>query len=615
MYETQTKNNVKIMKKHRIKNFKRVSIYSLLGFLFFTLVNCNDDDLTIVDKNNVKTNTEFKTEKVYFKEFSTNSRLLNKINKAKTKLTRQENIANKEVFASDNSFSIETDFANYIERENGKHSYTFAIHRENPEYLLENLVLNSNDSLGYDLYIVQYDITQLELEQLYNGQNPIISHKAIIHNFEDNEIVGNIFNKVILEDSSLCLTTNTIVGNSCPGPKHHTVTDIAAGQYCPYADEGYTLYNTVTISSWEPCSSVVSGGDGSDDSGNSNDGSIGESDNGAVDTTPTTMSPEDWVKKDFKMQLDDDQEICFGNLTDQQEEALMHYVGTLAGDTMNANVFDFANEALNTICSSGEVDFKNQIILDSSFVNSPKIKCLYDKLVKATNNNLFKDMISLFSKSTNKFIKFSVGNAYGDFGITNGNINIPHDYNIIIDSTMENYSNLANITSLCHELIHAYMFSSLEDGGYITFDQNGQPKLIGNINCNNSSSININTLTTNQKFEVLICALNNSNNLDNQWSHELFNSNVFSSQDFRISLSNFLQINHDWNNETAIFQSQCVSTFGQSNWINETAVTASWIGLDLTSGFNNYLSNYNSNQQNFITNFTIYLSTSKSNCP
>ena len=39
--------------------------------------------------------------------------------------------------------------------------------------------------------------------------------------------------------------------------------------------------------------------------------------------------------------------------------------------------------------NGAQVDFPNRIILDPTFLNSIKIKCVYDKMISGANNNLF----------------------------------------------------------------------------------------------------------------------------------------------------------------------------------------------------------------------------------
>lgn len=75
------------------------------------------------------------------------------------------------------------------------------------------------------------------------------------------------------------------------------------------------------------------------------------------------------------------------------------------------------------------------------------------------------------------------------------------------------------------------------------------------------------------------------NNID--WSHTLFNSNVFSITAYQQQLENFIFENHDWDSENSSFVNQMQSYFG-SNWKQRTAEACSWIGLTSTDEYTNY---------------------------
>ena len=111
---------------------KKIKSSILLFFISsFFLISCEKDiEEDIVNQKNSK----LKIFKINFKEFKNNSELLNKIAKStgKNKLEQNQRL----VHSADNSFYIDTDFAYLIESENGNHSYTFLIIRQNPQYRL-----------------------------------------------------------------------------------------------------------------------------------------------------------------------------------------------------------------------------------------------------------------------------------------------------------------------------------------------------------------------------------------------------------------------------------------------------------------------------------------------
>lgn len=168
------------------RKLKKLTLYGIIGVFLFTFTNCEYDEKNYNYQSKDNSEKGLKVSKVNFKEFSKNITLLNKLGKFSN--STQQNSA-KLVYSSDNSFYIDTDSAYLIENENGKHSYTFQIIRQNPsQFLLENLIVSQNNSLGYDLYIAQYDINETELEQLKNGENPNILNKLNILPISNNTI-------------------------------------------------------------------------------------------------------------------------------------------------------------------------------------------------------------------------------------------------------------------------------------------------------------------------------------------------------------------------------------------------------------------------------------------
>lgn len=145
---------------------------------------------------------------------------------------------------------------------------------------------------------------------------------------------------------------------------------------------------------------------------------------------------------------------------------------------------------------------------------------------------------------------------------------------------------------LLHELTHAYMFSTLSDEGVIHFDENGEPIL--EVNCvegidYNQVKINMD-LSPAERFVALICAMNATGTLTNQWSHDLFNSQVFSTETYQQKIKDFIFSHHDWNGEPLIFKNTMQGSYG-SQWKSNTAGFLSWRGLEGTQGFQDWYGN------------------------
>ncbi len=99
-------------------------------------------------------------------------------------------------------------------------------------------------------------------------------------------------------------------------------------------------------------------------------------------------------------------------------------------------------------------------------------------------------------------------------------------------------------------------------------------------------------------------------------SHDLFNSTVFSIQDYRQQLENLILNDYDWNNEGAVFVNNAVSTFG-TNWKQEVAKAVSWIGLENTDEYSTYLNSYSTQPMKFlyINDIRNIISVTNNNCP
>lgn len=138
----------------------------------------------------------------------------------------------------------------------------------------------------------------------------------------------------------------------------------------------------------------------------------------------------------------------------------------------------FSIEAARACLNRDEVDFEEKIILDSTFVNNQKVKCIYDKLKSSSTR--FRDAIKKFDGdfpvSHLKFETKDLGaNRRGETRAPDGAGNSP-DYIITIAvnsnhsfSAIDYRPNLMTAKTIAHEVIHAEMYrkliSILNNGG------------------------------------------------------------------------------------------------------------------------------------------------------
>ncbi|MFN4764662.1 hypothetical protein ACKGJN_16145, partial [Gillisia sp. Q332] len=143
---------------------------------------------------------------------------------------------------------------------------------------------------------------------------------------------------------------------------------------------------------------------------------------------------------------------------------------------------DFGELAVETRMAKGEVDFEDKIILDSSFENHQRLKCVYDKFKTGTNtiagylNNFLPDNAVghlNFSVDSNFKVNQPTEN-WGAGAVTeppingaNGsnvpgyNINIVFNTDPTLTSSAQNFPSIILAQELIHEMVHAEMYRKL----------------------------------------------------------------------------------------------------------------------------------------------------------
>ena len=137
--------------KQNIKNYLKYCI--LLFGISITLHNCQKVDEEIYDTKS-KSEIRFTYEYQSNQKFNANVTLARQLSKIKSV---ERNYNKRYISSAEHGFIIDTDYTKYIEAVDGSHhSYTFSIRRENPNELIENLVLTLQDDGTYNTVIVTY---------------------------------------------------------------------------------------------------------------------------------------------------------------------------------------------------------------------------------------------------------------------------------------------------------------------------------------------------------------------------------------------------------------------------------------------------------------------------
>ena len=481
--------------------FSILTIFSLL-FVF----SCTEDE------NKVETNINhgLTHKKIPLKEIAKNKKLFEKLGKLNENKITTKNINGKIVYSNEYGFYVDTDYANYIEDENGKHSYVFSVYRDSVENKLDNIVFSSQEDNTYKVVLISYDLTQEEQDNLEKGiLINVFDNPRTVYIVENENLSNDIFSKMIMITSdSGCITLiqtscsygnhqdGMIAGFNCPGyieTQTWTNCDTGGGYYTP---SGNTSGSTSTGTN----GSYPSGGNGGNSSSNNNNPN-------PIYTTPTFPSKEQILKNKFLKQLTknfldpNNQNQCLNSLPQEQKEEILDAVGSLANQIdVNGNVVNSCgnnstvDEQFNEIeglmaamCGNPNMDFdiakslKSPANIDFSAIDTStsegdKLNCIFNKLAYSCSfENLF---INTFGVNNKINVKFEIVDNFPD-PTTLGNCQMT----TVTNSSGTTYSNVINIKRsllqennglgnasnikiakvILHELMHAYLNIKLKN--------------------------------------------------------------------------------------------------------------------------------------------------------
>jgi hypothetical protein len=466
-------------------------------------------------------------------------------------------------------YEIDSTDIKVVEKLNYK-SYSIALKKALPDfYIYENIFIEEQDSKTRATLIKYYVDAS---EQITNIEVTPLSEQPA---------------------EGKCVLVTFYISISCGCAGHHEVGE--EGCDCPEAPP--IMVTDMHMS----CTFPDFSSGGGETSPGSNHGA-GGGDTGSPSTDTAAAAPNFAMisklrKKHFEQTLHNNGlDNVWNNLGEQQQGQINQYLldaanpieGLLSiSEYYPQDAVEFAVEAIQALNEGNTIDFPNKIIIDQSFSNTP-IECLHNKM-KANPNNFYSQMLSTFQHTTTHNLTLGTGTVpVGDYGITGGDINHPNNYTLTFSPQLSNQPTLIQMASMCHEMIHAFMFDTLESNNQlIEFDEDGVPKL--NVPCDGYE--NIGNLTVPDRFIALMCALNAANLVTENWTHDLFNNNVFSVVAYQQQLANFILSTYDWNSETGEFQQEAQALFG-NNWKSEIARRVAWIGLEHTDAYTDYLNTY-----------------------
>ncbi|MCK7590508.1 hypothetical protein M0G43_07990 [Subsaxibacter sp. CAU 1640] len=410
------------------------------------------------------------------------------------------NIQNKSIYSSQHDFFIETDYATYIESQDGTyHSYTFPIWRLEDNGLFENILFSLKPDGTYKTFIVSYDLTEQERDDLNNGLYVNIDGRFISTEINAEQLVDNVMSK----QSAECTWSFT---ESCSyGNDNHPDGHEYSGAECPGYQMTYTQYCPPAAGSGPPADTDPAGPedtggtnpDGDPDNNCNNCGANGSNTGGSntpgensnVTYYTDNTSPAYQRGKYFKRnQLLDTQRAHFLALHLDDQQAIIDYLeSTLTSDDIDgefegysAEAVEFAIAAIEALEDGGEVDFEREIIIGNTVPD-----CVKSIITDLLNDNAYLDLgdmpdevkqelnlsgyiLDLFNNSENFQLTFKTENippnANGD--ILNAKTDRGPIYgspgnffiNITIDSSyISNATDLAIARTIIHESVHAYI--------------------------------------------------------------------------------------------------------------------------------------------------------------
>jgi hypothetical protein len=575
---------------------KCIKIVFFLNLIY--LLGCTDDDKII--HNHVEKPNQFSIEKTSFNNIEEKS-ILSGINKIVNNITKSK-LNKGNIYSEDLDLIIDTSEVTYIANADESYdSYTFPIINFNGQNF-QNLLFSKNDINGYDIFLVDYLLSNVELNQLMEGYNVDLTNKVIYTPISNFDIANTLLNKSIsscaFAPSQICFEQACEI-DGCWDPEYTTLTciDVMVGD-CNLESGG------VGGGAYDGGNGDSGGNDGGGDfSGGGTGGGtnyqhdpVDPNDNNNDITIPTFTSLVSQIENCLNAvslsNPDTGSSIAPGlieslNLTRQEQTAINDFL-------INENQ---CNEAAQLFIIEGiehEIDFDNLIV---EKFEGTKADCVHEMLKSdGTTFTLYDSLLSNFNDLFGDHLILQVGNTGTNWGYTTGQEGLtnnitnesPNFYTVTIsDDLNQNGSNLALTVTLIHEIVHAYMYQTLFDADLIDFDQNGDPVTVGNI-CN--MTMNLNNYDLGTKFQNYICTAAQNNSLSIEWTHELFNVDVFSISDYQNAIADYIYQHHDWSNENLDFINTAQSYFG-NDWKLHVSDAVSWIGLTQTSEYINYRNN------------------------
>ncbi|TJY37938.1 hypothetical protein [Pontimicrobium aquaticum] len=403
-----------------MKNIRFITI-TLFALLLLNLVSCEKEQVIIEE------HSRFNVKSLNQEQIQSNPPLIKKLSKLnyKKKYKHSNNSEAREIYNPKYGFTINTDYIKYIEdTENGNHSYSFPITRDNPTNdKLENLLLHSNSENGYDAYIIQYGFTASQYASL--DENNINTFKTLLFPIDfDTSIFNNgELTRAVYECSE---TWEYITHTGHEGGELHGInSDGTCAVGCNYGTSEWVL--TDISCGWYD--DGTGGGDDVDETEPAEGGGGGVDYNNPIASPTTNPEPSDaeLLAKSIAGRL---------NLSEIERNWLMKQDALVMSlnETLASNSIEAENEVRMIIKAeivnhpdnnTPQWDYSRS----GTFPNRPSLE------YKATHNPnlgetmyLLKNGLVLYQSSTNRKINKSVSNSISSTEVSTDGYNYIYSY-------------------------------------------------------------------------------------------------------------------------------------------------------------------------------------------
>ena len=400
-------------------------------------------------------------------------------------VSNNSNIA-RSAFENQNGFTISNTNVKVIQTDSIT-SYTMLIQRDsvfNSSYF-ENLVIQEDIFNNQKAFIIKYTPNQITstVDNSFAFQGKIKKSQIAFTGFNRSGSYQNTTQADCYIEVLMCsYGEDHVAGQGCVDKPNPTLYLKKIAVLCQ--DNGGGSGGSGDISIGDPFNGGggSSGSDGDDlgdpfsggsSSGGSGNGSTNTNNDGfdsEVVTSP--ISNQDIINTYlFYNSLSPNQQSWANENVDAYNQLIQYQINNNWSDESE----QFAEAALETLCSGGEVDFENKVMLDSTFVNNQKVMCIYTKM---RTINAFNKALEPFEGASSKaFIKLKTDLLPNS---VRAETSEPYTNNVITItlnncSTCQNGINYQPNTlispTIIHEVLHAEFFRriivAINNGSYI----------------------------------------------------------------------------------------------------------------------------------------------------